>query len=181
MEAQMHSFWRLISLRHLFAEVFVGCLKARALCSPRQPSAERLLQHCPPIRGAGGELPVPWDIHRAPSLPFCHSRSCAGGRNDSHSDHCMHSPGLLIASLPKGQLGALPLLLLFSPFPGEHSFLFLQLTWTKRCHELVLNGLQMEAAAGGQHLRSAGSQNLWLIVIHDKQLQWLDTWLHCWP
>lgn len=68
MEAQMHSFWRLISLRHLFAEVFVGCLKARALCSPRQPSAERLLQHCPPIRGAGGELPVPWG-HPQGSIP----------------------------------------------------------------------------------------------------------------
>lgn len=181
MEAQMHSFWRLISLRHLFAEVFVGCLKAEPCAAQGNPRQSGCCSTAHPSEGLVGSCRCPGDIHRAPSLPFCHSRSCAGGRNDSHSDHSMHSPGLLIASLPKGQLGALPLLLLFSPFPGERSCFFLQLTWTKRCHELVLNGLQMEAAAGGQHLRSAGSQNLWLIVIHDKQLQWLDTWLHCWP
>lgn len=102
------------------------------------------------------------DIHSAPSLPCSHSRSCAGDRNDSYPDHSTHSPGLLTVPLPKGQLAALVLLLRFSPFPGEHSFFFLQLTWTKRCHELLLKGLQMEVAAERQHLCSVGRQSEYL-------------------
>lgn len=155
MEAQMHSFWRLIFLRHLFAAVSVGCFKAEPCAAQGNPRQSSCCSTAHPWEGLVGSCWCPGeqecspDIHRAPSLPFCHSRSCAGDRNDSYSDHSMHSPGLLIIPLPKGQLGALLLLLLFWPFPGEHSFFFLQLTWTKRCHELLLNGLQMEAAAGG--------------------------------
>lgn len=115
-------------LKTPLAEVFVGCLKAEPCAAQGYPWQSGCCSTAHPSEGLVGSCRCPGDIHRAPSLPFCHSRSCAGGRNDSHSDHSMHSPGLLIASLPKGQLGAFPLLLLFSPFPGEHSCFFLQLT-----------------------------------------------------
>lgn len=146
MEAQMHSFWRLISLRHLFAEVFGGVLKQPKATLSRAAAAA-LLTH----ERAGGELLVQQecfpDIHSAPSLPYSHSRSCAGDRNDSCSDHSMHSlaswqslslKGSCSSCAPAALLAFSRWAQLFSPVAHLNK----EVPWT------LLNGLQTEAAAG---------------------------------
>lgn len=175
MEVQMHSSWRLIFLRHLFAEGFVGCFKAEP-CAAQGNTWQSSC--CPPMRGAGGELLVPGEAGMLPWHPRCSIPSFQPQQELCWWQEWLQLWPFHAQPWPPGSTSAPAAPLAFSRwaqllFPAAH--LNKEVPWTFA--EWVAHGRccwRATSVFSGQTVR------IWLIAVYDKYLEWLDIWLHCW-
>lgn len=161
MHGQKHSFWRLIFLSHSFYEAFVGCFKAQ----PKVPLVRAVSGGCCSTSRSGegrvGSCGHPREQERLSTIHSCSITSflpqmgLCGWQEWLFVWACnRHAWPWPPASIPPeraaGSISAPAALLAFSRFVCGRRWdrlFFLQLTWTKKWHKLLVNGLQMETAA----------------------------------